>query len=678
MMSENTVKTKFDSPQFLTLNSKQKREFVIEEFKKCRNSFQYFLDNYAFIRHKVGIIKMKPFDFQLDVVLPIAEVLIKGRSKKVLEDIKKYQLKFDYKQWLQKIEQNIELAKLIPQELHDFYLNIVPSPYWNENIDTIILKSRQTGLSTIFQVLNAWHINFHDNIQDLVISFREKESKKYMNDVQRIWQNIPALIRAKKLKKNEHELAVSLTGEKDRFSVIGSFTASPDAARSYSPNLVILDEFASYKNVEALWSAVVGSLSTGGIMVIISTPKGVGNLYYELWQKTKEIMKNPSVKVDGLQTNFKPFVIHWSQLPDEEFHRRGFEQPDDWYRWMKGYLIMEGGEKKAAQELDLEFITSGNTALSTSTISNLHRKPRLDVVKPPKVLTYPEQLKGLKIYEMPQNDYEYMLGIDVAEGKGKDYSTIQILKIPKDKFGLPEIVAEYRSNIITEKKFADLILHTAKLYNDAWINIEYNNAGKVVISYLIDIMDNPDKILNTYKVSTRQFIKRQKGFDERSGRSFLVSYGIEFVEHWHTEENFYITETLFSEFLTFLDKGNRYEHADGKHDDQIFAYFLALTGIFLLDKYKMFLIENGDSLYSLDIDDYLFSSNIQEKIQYITETNQKYIEKTKLEKDDLLNIIDKKNDDNKKENDNDNNYGSLNKSISKVYDIDDSDDIFIF
>lgn len=680
MNKSNQVKTVFDSEYFKSLSQKQKKEFVVEEFKKAKNSFKYFLDNYAFIRHKSGILKMKAFDFQLDVALPISEILIHGRSKENIERIKEFNLNFDYKKWLQYLEKNIELQKLVPEELHDFYLNIVPSPAWKDNIDTIILKSRQTGLSTIFQVLNAWHVNFHDNVQDLVVSFREKEAKKYMNDLQRTWQNIPGILRAKRIKKNEHELAVSLTGEKDRFSVVGSFSATPDAARSYSPNLIILDEFASYRNVEALWAAVVGSLSTGGIMVIISTPKGVGNLYHELWKKTKEVIKNPTVAVDGLRTNFKPYVIHWSQLPQEEFTRRGFENPVDWYNWMRGYLIVEGGEKKAAQELDLEFLTSGNTALAATTIKLLTKKPKLDTVKPPKILTYPENLKGLKVYEKPQENVEYMLGVDVSEGKGKDYSTIEVLKIPKDNIdGIPEIVAEYRSNTVGETKFAEIITHVGTLYNTAWVNIELNNAGKVVISYLLDMYPDINKIMNTYKVNTREFVKKQKGWDERSGRRFLTSYTVEFVEQWAKEENFYLTETLYNEFLTFIEKNGRYEHSEGQHDDQIFAYGLALTGIFLLNKYKKFLSESGESIAVVDIDDYLFSSQVIEQEKELKpEIKKKMIHKEKLEKVDLLSIIDKDEKPETKNKKETEDYGRLTKSISKVYELDDDDDEFIF
>lgn len=87
------------------------------------------------------------------------------------------------------------------------------------------------------------------------------------------------------------------------------FASSSQGARGQSCNCLILDEFAFVPNniADALFTAVypVVSSSKNGKVIIVSTPNGKNNLYYDIWKKANN--KNDPDNVDG----WKPFRMDW-------------------------------------------------------------------------------------------------------------------------------------------------------------------------------------------------------------------------------------------------------------------------------------------------------------------------------------------------------------------------------
>jgi len=769
------------SEEFNKLPKEEKKRIVIEEFIKCHNDIKYFIENYAYVRHpKAGIIKFKPFDFQWEIINTISVALKKGRSEETYKELLEFKPSFDYKKFIEFAEQNIEFYKKIPKELQEQYTVWINNPLWKTTPDYIILKSRQTGISTVFQIITEWYVNFHPNKVVLVVSQRDKEAIKFLHDIKVYWGLLPNPLKAKKLKDNDHELHISITGEKKDVSIVQSLAPSPDAGRSYSPNLIILDEFAMYKKAEELWTAISMSVSAGGIIVIISTPKGIGNMFHKLWTEAVREVRNTislfsgeeNITIDKLKekevytlSTLKPFVVHWTQLPEEEFKRRGFKDALDWYEFMKSKLIMEGGIKKVAQELDLAFLGSGDTAIPPNIIEYLKNNRCIeDLIKEYytiEVNTFSDTLKRLSemevlsvdvnriesiieqiknevsnviIYRKPETDKEYMIGVDVAEGLGKDYSVFYVMQVPKDTDEVPKLCAYYSSNKISPRKFAYLIWYVAKLYNNAYLNIERNSVGVSVIEILEEIYSRA-KILNTYNPNKKdidKFSKNEKGWKETSTtRNYLIENFIDFVINYY--EVIEVNKNLVDELYTFIDTGKRYEHMEGFHDDNIFSYALTIIGIKILPKYLQFLqYKNVEELSeiteippdlaitsSLIKDDYLIETsnnnsdllfrkvlsvinndknynnedieilNYNEDLKrYLVSKleeyniNDEYLIKNKLTKLNR-NVVSYPNDNNNNTNNNDNNYNnnkdyhSRHKFISRVIEMEE-DDFFVF
>ena len=56
-------------------------------------------------------------------------------------------------------------------------------------------------------------------------------------------------------------------------SEVKAVATSKDALRGYTPTILIFDEGAYIEGGEELWAASMASVSTGGKIVLISTPK---------------------------------------------------------------------------------------------------------------------------------------------------------------------------------------------------------------------------------------------------------------------------------------------------------------------------------------------------------------------------------------------------------------------
>lgn len=596
----------FDSGDFIQLSTDEKRNIVVREFNACRQDFEYYLDNYAYIRHpNVGVIQMSAFDFQKDVALPIAQTLRHKRSVDSVQQLKHYQNKFDYEQWWKQIaEENIELSKVIPPEMHNFHRVTAKHEDFNQRVDTILLKSRQTGLSTIFQQLCVWHINFNRNIYDLVLSQTDREAIKFLNDLTAAYEEMPAALRARKLNANEHELWCSITGGKGKRSGVQALPPTTKAGRSYSPNLVILDEFAEYAHAEQVWTAISMSVSAGGIIVIIATPKGVGNLYHKIWEMTNKsltvnISNNPLAdgavdKENAALSVFRPMTVHWSQLPHEEFARRGFASSLSWYKHMCAKISMDRGEQAIAQELDLDFMASGNT-VAPNVLKSL-RKNSIEGTEN-NITVLDEAIPGLVVYEPPKAGKEYLMGVDTGEGVRADYSVLTVFEVPTDSLTqgvLPKVVSKFSSNVMSVRRYTDVVQNVGLFYNTAWMNVERNNHGHVLLAYFVeDGMYPEERVLNRYDAIKATFAKDVKGWATQvASRTLLITTFLDFLSTYKDELR--IPLDLSDELKTFVQKSNgKWEAQETYNDDHILSYSLALIGWKLLPRYKEYLMSLG-------------------------------------------------------------------------------------
>ena len=83
----------------------------------------------------------------------------------------------------------------------------------------------------------------------------------------------------------------------------------------------------------------------------------------------------------------------------------------------------------------------------------------------------------LEIYEEPVPGNFYVMAVDSSRGQALDYSAFLVINTSKEPF---TIAAKYRNNTISPMHFPDVLVQTAKHYNEAYLLIENNDVGAQV------------------------------------------------------------------------------------------------------------------------------------------------------------------------------------------------------
>jgi hypothetical protein len=83
----------------------------------------------------------------------------------------------------------------------------------------------------------------------------------------------------------------------------------------------------------------------------------------------------------------------------------------------------------------------------------------------------------VRFYEEPKEFRSYIVCVDVAKGRGQDFSTCTAIDVTERPF---RQVATFRSNIISPLLLPDVAVRMAKIFNQALILVENNDVGVVV------------------------------------------------------------------------------------------------------------------------------------------------------------------------------------------------------
>lgn len=260
-----------------------------------------------------------------------------------------------------------------------------------------------------------------------------------------------------------------------------------------------------------------------------NTPYGVGNFFHSTW-------------VDAISGGnpFNPIRLYWQMHPDRD---------EKWYSEMSAAL----GPKRTAQEIDGDFLSSGNTVFDLADIKAIEEC----------LFDYPiinTRLKGqYKEFNEPDPNKEYFIGGDCATGRGTDYSAFTCM----DRDG--EEAAVYKGRIPLNK-YARLLGDIGEKYNFAKLAPETNDVGMTVTTILQD-----EGYPNLYFYTKLLRKKRKNRPEEDKFPGWLTttknrSVIIENLEKDIREENVIVKDPFFvQEAYTFIYDGAGRPIARGKH-----------------------------------------------------------------------------------------------------------------
>lgn len=180
---------------------------------------------------------------------------------------------------------------------------IVPFHPWEEQkkallaIDrdrlSLFLKARQIGITWVALIYCAYDLIFHPGHTVIALSKTQNDACELVRRFGILLENMPALLAGGSLscdiKKNEIEIS-DTAGRVSRFK---SFAASPSAGRSFTANILLIDEWAYQEWAREIWASAYPTINrpSGGKVIGISTIKR-GSLFEELWTEENGFCKH--------------------------------------------------------------------------------------------------------------------------------------------------------------------------------------------------------------------------------------------------------------------------------------------------------------------------------------------------------------------------------------------------
>jgi hypothetical protein len=407
----------------------------------------------------------------------------------------------------------------------------------------IVLKSRQTGISTLVAGFSLWKMLFNQDFNVLVIATKQEVAKNLVTKVRVMNQYLPSWLKQTTVEDNKLSLRYS------NGSQIKATSAAGDAGRSEALSLLVFDEAAFIDKIEDIWVSAQSTLSTGGNAIILSTPNGVGNFFHKTWVGAEE------------ETNgFNTIRLHWSVHP---------ERDQSWRDEQERLL----GPKGAAQECDCDFVSSGDSVIDPQLLEFYRQTYIQDPVEK-------TGFDGnLWKWEYPNYTKSYMVVADVARGDSTDYSACHVIDVEESSQ-----VAEYKGKLDT-KDFGNFLVSLATDYNNALLVIENANIGWAVIQQVIDrgysnlfymskdlkYVDVEHQLHNKYRAEERGMVA---GFSTTSKTRPLI---ISKLDEYMREKSVTIRSSrLIDELFTFIWNGNRAEAMRGYNDDLTMSLGIAL------------------------------------------------------------------------------------------------------
>ena len=412
---------------------------------------------------------------------------------------------------------------------------------WKDNPYSIVLKSRQLGISTLAAGYSLWLMIFHKDKNVLCLATKQETAKNMVTKVKFMFDNLPSWL---KLPADENN---KLTLRLNNGSQIKAVSAAGDAGRSEAVSLLIVDEAAFIENIGEIWASAQQTLATGGGAIVLSTPFGTGNWFHQTW-----------VKAESQDNDFLPIRLPWYVHPERD------------EAWRKRQDELLGDPRLAAQECDCDFTTSGDVVyypehleyFSTTHVAEPMERRGVD--------------KNLWIWESPDYTRNYIVVADVARGDGKDFSACHVFDVETNSQ-----VAEFKSQL-PPKEFGYFLVSLATEYNEALLVIENANIGWSAIDSAIERgyrnlyyspkSDSPAS--DSYFSQYEDHSKMTPGFTmSLKTRPLVINKG---REYFGDHSVIIRSKRLIEEMKVFIWRNGRAEAQSGYNDDLVISYSTAM------------------------------------------------------------------------------------------------------
>ena len=426
--------------------------------------------------------------------------------------------------------------------------------------------ARQGGKSITVASFLLWYVLFHRRKDVGLLANKGDTAREILGRIQGIYQHLPHFIQQGVSEWNKGSMVLE-----NESRIVGMATSS-DAARGFSFSIVYLDEVAHVENYDDFFTSVFPTVGSSNKAKVIqtSTPFGLNHFY-------KTIEGGKRKHDDPAYNGYYVMEVPWYKIPgrDEAWKQKMLEG-------------MNFDTEKFEQEQNIQFLGSSGTLIAGWKL---------------KELTFLEPISktdaGLKLYQKPIEEHQYVIICDVSRGKGLDYSAFQVIDITQMPYNQ---VCTFRNNIMTPYDYASVIHNTAKFFNKAYVLVEINDIGEQVGNSLLMEFDYENVLMTVNQGCAGK--KLVAGFgDPKSDKGvrttkLVKNVGCHMLKYLVEGNHLMINDfNTIEELSRFSKKRMSYEAEPGSTDDLtmglvLFAWmtnqelFKDLTDINTLDKLR--------------------------------------------------------------------------------------------
>lgn len=493
------------------------------------------------------------------------------------------------KTYLQTYDNTIK--KYVPLDLFPDQIKLVEDfDTYNENI---ALKYRQAGVSTVTAAWASKRLAFANKNKPekiLIIANKLDTAVEMANKVRHFIEQWPKWVGIGFSSEKNSARHFKLNNDCE----VKAVATSKDALRGYTPTILVFDEAAYIDADSDFWAASMASLSTGGKVVVISTPNGYDPIYYEIYDQALRNMnefkitemvwfRDPRYTKDLFMVKTKD-MIHYLLNKDEykneddiidlstedpynrdnqkviDYIEDGYKPCSSWYEGMVKKLKYD--KRKVSQEIESNFLGSGDNVFDSNMLMDISKNMLANPIS---------KLMGnsLWIFKEPENGHRYVAGVDVSRGDSEDFSTIQIID-----FDTQEQVLEYVGKIPPDI-LAEIVYKWCLLYK-AFVVVDLTGGMGVATSRKLQELNYPNLYYDNIEPNNKwkfdpKANERIPGINFNNKRVQMIASFEEALRH---EFKIY-SNRLYNEMNTFIYINGRPDHQKGHHDDCIMAIAMA-------------------------------------------------------------------------------------------------------
>lgn len=366
-------------------------------------------------------------------------------------------------------------------------------------VRVIVLKARQQGISSFCIAYSFWKAVTTRNYNCVVLAHDRDTSERLLEIAGIMYDELPQDVKPMRRYRSKSEILFENPKETERHknpglrSRIEIKTAGHSVSgRGLTIHSLHCSEVSSYERPDELLASLSPAvpLSPGTQIFLESTGSltSSGRWFKELWEASKR----------G-ETPYTPVFIPWFVNPEYSLPRKlarvWLQDPltTEEIELMKKYGLSKyqiawrrykiaefpGGERDFNREFPSEdkdvWLGVGVPFLDSDTcklLQSMKREPILKLkVTEQRMFTSNEP--NFLVWEMPQDNTFYVIGVDTASGTGGSYSVAQVIRVDYPKSTL---VASFRDKI-DPVSLAGVVHQIAKMYNEALLSIEVNGGG---------------------------------------------------------------------------------------------------------------------------------------------------------------------------------------------------------